>query len=251
MEPIFKFKMQPGNPKSPEGMITPEEITRMASQEFLLFKSRLVNVRHTTRWDVSIYEPVIIKEGTYKDLFRKGVGQEETFATSDGEYKKKEFHTNMQRGGEFPLNSLTVISDISVVKAFTPGVPTTVVNGIVTNPRATFPTYLDSGLTLDTWLNQNILEYREGENIIKRDLFRKFPQNDGQTGVLGASQGGIMQNAFMQRVGLDNPRILEGGEDFSLRLLSLGDFDASATGINQTIVQRIELECTELIRVPN
>ncbi len=198
---------------------------------------------------MAVVEAVIIPAGTTKDLFRKGTGQEDTFATSDTEYKKTRQHTNMHRGGEFEQGSLVIITDISAPKAFFSGLPTAVVNGIVTNARATFPAYIDPALLLDTWLNCVELDYREGEASINADPLTRFSQNSGVSGVIGGSNGGIIQNAFMPSLSLDNPRILEGGEDFSVRLQTMSSFDASATGVNMPIAQKVVLSTTELVNV--
>ena len=245
MTPVFNFKQNGGK----LGEISLGEIQKMSMPEFLSFKDQLVNVRERERYDKAIFEAVNIKGGTTKDLFRKGYDQEETFVTSDNEYKKTRWHTNMHRGGEFEQGSLIIITDISAPKAFFAGKPTTVVNGAVTNAKATFPTDVDPALSLDTWLKCVELEYREGETPIIREPLRRYPQNDGQSGVIGASQGGLMQNAFMPSVALKNPRTLEGGDDFSVRLSLMHDFDASAAGINQQIVQEVILSTIELIRV--
>jgi len=252
MPEVFRYKV-PVTDKNPAGtaVITADEIARMGINEFLLFKNRLVNVRHRERYDIAVYEPVLIKDGLVKDLFRKGNGQQETFATSEVEFKKTRRHTNMHRGGEFEQGSLIIIEDISAPKAFTPGRPTTVTNGIVTNCKATFPPDFDAGLTLDTWLQAVELDYREGETSIKADALTNYPQNSGVSGVLGASQGGIIQNAFNPRMALENPRVLEGGDDFSVRLLMMQDFDASAAGINMPIAQKVILHTIELITLKN
>ena len=246
MEPVFRFKANGGGTLP----ITMKEIQDMSMPEFLQFKDKLVNVRERERYDKAIYEAVNIKAGLVKDIFRKGYGQEDTYATSDTEYKKTKWHTNMHRSGEFEQGSLVIITDISAPKAFFAGKPTTVLNGQVTNAKATFPTDTDPALSLDTWLKCVVLDYREGESSINEEPLRRYPQNDGQSGVIGASQGGLMQNAFMPSVALKNPRTLIGGEDFSVRLTTLHDFDASATGLNQVIVQEVILSTIELIRVP-
>lgn len=246
MDQVFRFKANSGG-TSPISM---KEIREMSMPEFLQFKDRLVNVRERERYDKAIFEAVIIKAGTIKDIFRKGVGQEDTLATSDTEYKKSRWHTNMHRGGEFEQGAMVVVYDISAPKAFFAGKPTTSTNGAVTNAKATFPADIDPALVMDTWLKCVELDYREGEYSINAEPLRRYPQNDGQSGVLGSSPGGFVQNAFMPSMALKAPRTLEGGDDFSVRLTALHDFDASATGINQVIVQEVILSTIELIRVP-
>jgi hypothetical protein len=251
MTPVFRYKTDPNNldPKSLKE-ISAAEIMAMSMPEFLQFKSKLANVRHRKRYDVAVFEAVGIPAGTTKTIFRKGIGQEDSLATSDTRFAKTRAHTNMSRDGEFEQGSLVIIEDVSAVQAITSGVPATVVNGIVTNARATFPAFLDPALVLNVWLNQVELAYKEGETEIQKGLLSEFPQNSGVSGFLGASPGGIAQNAFMPVMAMANPRVLEGGEDFSVDIRTLASFDATvATGVGLQITQKVELSTIEVIQV--
>jgi hypothetical protein len=153
----------------------------------------------------------------------------------------------MPRKGEFPQGSLVIVGDIVARKAFTSGKATTVVAGIVTNPLATFPANIDPALILQTWTENVELAWRQDDVDIESDFLCKYPQNDGMSGAIGASQGGIMQNFGVAAMGLKQPVVLDGGDDFTVQLRPLAPFDAStASGIDMQIVQRIELITTEV-----
>jgi hypothetical protein len=247
-EAVFRYKNNPSSLNPAEmSIISANEIMNMTSQEFLNFKGRLANVRHRTRFDTAVWEAAIITPAMVATIFRKGVGQTDKYASSDTTFNKTRAHTNMTRNGEFPQGSLVIVADVIARKAFTSGVPTTVVNGVITNPRATFPAYLDPALALQVWTENVEMAYREDDVDKVADTLNRFPQNDGMSGAIGASQGGIMQNVMMPRFGLHSPRVLDGGDDFSVEIRPLANFDASVTGINQVIIQRVELETVEVI----
>lgn len=237
------------NPKDLSA-ITIDQLMMMSMPEFLNFQNRLVNVRHRKRRDMALYEKTVITPQHHKAIFRKGVGQEDSYATSDTRYTKTRAHTNMQRDGEFQQGSLVIIKDISAIIEFTAGIPTTVEHGLITNAKAVFPTNYDNCLALSAWKRQVELVYKEGESeIVKGDL-SEFPQNDGVSGFNGASPGGIAQNAFQPSMAFPNPRVLQGGDDFSVEIRPLCNFDTSqANGINQVIRQIVELYTVELVTV--
>ncbi len=246
---VFRFKSNPGMTPAMYGEISAAEIARMPSQEFLVFKGRLMNVRHRTRYDTAVYEKGVIAANNSHDLFRSGLGDKAKYANSNNEYTKTRAHTNMNRKGEFPQGSLTIITDVVAKKAFTSGIPTGVTEGIVTNAKALAAVATnDPTLNLLTWLENVYLSYREDDVAKIENYLGKFAQNEGISGFMGASVGGVAQNFATLGVALVTPRILEGGEDFSVRLDNLAAFDIStATGIDQIVVQRVELETVELI----
>ena len=248
---IFVYQMPDGR----SGTFTVADIQGMSMPEFLMYKDYLVNVRDRVRYDTAVYEKVIITPQMKHELFRKGIGQAEKFATSDNTFVKTEFHTNMPRQGEVPAGGLWIIYDVSAPKAFTAGEPTTrAANGAITNAKASFAATNDPALNLEAWTNQIKLKYTEGDSedgIIKGRL-KEFPANTGQTGYLGSSVGGVAQNALIPNVALRSPRVLLHGQDFTVGLEPLCDFDASAaTGINQIITQQIELRTIELVKLPS
>jgi hypothetical protein len=249
---VFRFKTNPDSLSAAEyGIISADEIMRMSSQEFLVFKNRLANVRRRTRYDTAVYEKAVIAAGTTVDLFRAGIGDRQKFATSNAEFLKTRAHTNMTRKGEFEQGSLVIITDIVAKKFFTSGLATTVTDGIVTNSKAlaAVPTN-DPTLNLLTWIENIELAYKEGEDDKVVNLLSKFTQNDGISGFMGASVGGVAQNFAALGIPLPTPRVLEGGEDFSLQLRHHAAFDTStATGIDQVVAQRVELETIEVIQV--
>lgn len=250
---VFQFKA--GNNFDPAALksITAGEIMNMTMPEFLAFQERLVRVRRRVRYDTAVYEKVNVTPQMVHTLFRKGLGQTEKYATSDNTYTKTRFNTNMTRNGEFEQGSLTIIYDISAPQAFTAGEATArAANGAIINPKATFSANNDPALNLKAVQEQFELVYKEGdsEDGIFRGLIKEFSQNNGQSGFLGSSVGGVAQNVLWETKPLDNPRVLEGGEDFSIDLRPLADLDLSAaTGINQILVQKVELSVIELITV--
>lgn len=249
-EQVFRFRMPDGK----QGSFSVQDIMAMTMPEFLYYKDFLVNVRDVTRYDTAVYEKTTITALHTHQLFRNGVGQEEKFATSDTEFVKTKFHTNMGRKGEVPQGGLWIVYDVAAPAAFSAGKPTTkAANGSVTNAKASFVATNDPALILDAWLNQVELKYVEGESedgIIK-GLLKDFPANSGQSGFLGSSVGGIAQNAMVPNVSLRSPRILEGGQDFTVILSPFCDFDTTnATGIDQIITQKVELKTIELVKLP-
>ncbi len=248
-EQVYKFKTNPNSLSPAEyGVITAAEIMQMTTNEFLHFKGQLANVRERTRYDTAVYEKGLIKAGLTVDLFRRGIGDKEKFANSNNEFTKTLAHTNMPRKGEFPQGSLIIIWDVVAKKAVTSGLAAGITDGIITNPKATFPGTIDPALVLLPWLEHVHLAYREDEADKIRNYLGKFTQNEGVSGVIGASAGGVVQNFAAMGYALRRPRSLEGGQDFSCQLTHAADYDTStASGIDQVVSQRIELETIEVI----
>ena len=249
-QPVFQFKTNPGSLQPAQyGVISIEEIMRMSSNEFLVFQDRLVNVRRRTRYDTAVYGKAVIAAETKVEFFRKGIGEGDVKIGTGAAYNKTRAHTNMPRKGEFPQGSLIIITDIVAKKAFTSGLPTGVTDGIVTNAKALAAVATnDPTLNLLTWLETVELAYREDELDKIQNYLGKFTQNEGISGFMGASIGGVAQNFGAPGVALVSPRVLEGGQDFSVQLRHLAAFDLStATGIDQETTQRVELETIELI----
>ena len=245
---VFQYKANPNSAQT--SLISADDIQKMSMPEFLQFQNKLSNVRRRVRYDMAVYEKVIIAAGTEKAIFRKGIGQEETFATSDTEYKKTRVHTNMYRNGEFEAGSLVIVTDICACVSIRGGVPTAQAAGVITNAKPDFTVSVDAALALQAWLEQTELIYREGETEIVGGLLSEFPQNRGISGFAGSIQTAIAQNVFMPSFALRNPRVLAGGDDFSVLLRNLAAFDlTAATGINQQIVQKVELETIEIVNV--
>lgn len=251
MQEVFEYRL----PNGKSGVFTIADIQGMSMPEFLYYKDYLVNVRDVTRYDTAVYEKAVITSQHVHQLFRKGIGQQDKFATSDTALLKTEFHTNMPRQGEVPQGGLWIVYDIAAPKAFTAGKPTTMAaNGAITNPKATFVASNDPALILEAWTNQVKLKYTEGdsEDGIIKGLLKDFPANTGQTGYLGSSVGGVAQNAMIPNVSLRSPRVLQAGQDFTVILTPLCDFDTTnANGIDQIIAQKVELKTIELVRIPN
>lgn len=243
-------------PDGSRGAISVKELIGMDPQEFLVFKDRLVNVRDTVKYDMAIFEKVASITPQHKmEIFRKGEGQSEKYATSDTTYNKTLFNTNIPRDGQVPAGGLWIIYDIAAPIRFVAGTPTTqAANGAITNAKVSaFSAYNDFALALDAWVNQTQLKYTEGssEDAVVKGLIKDFPANSGQVGFAGSSVGGIAQNAMIPNVALRTPRVLEGGEEFAVEIAPLADFDTSSgSGINQMIVQKVELKVIELIRQP-
>lgn len=247
---VLQYKNPIGSSQA-TGVISIQEIMKMPQPDFLVFKQRLMNVRFRTRYDTAVYEigAGVIAANTTVDLFRKGVGDKDTYGNSANEYKKTLGHTNMPKKGEFPQGSLIIIADIVAKKAFTSGLPTGVTAGIVTNPKAAAAVATnDPTLNLLTWLENVHLDYTEDGLAKVTNYLGKFTQNEGISGFMGASVGGVAQNFGALGSPLPQPRAMEGGDDFGIVLRHVADFDnTAATGINQVVTQRVELETVELI----
>lgn len=247
---VFQFKTNPGLQQATQvGVISIDEIMKMSSAEFLSFQNQLMYVRRRTRYDTAVYPKAIIPAETRAYLFRKGEGDSDTLVGTSTAYAKTRAHTNMPRKGEFPQGALVIITDVIAKKAFFSSVPTTVVNGIPTNTKAiTQVASNDPALNLAVWLEQIELAYREDANPKVINYLGKFTQNEGISGFIGNSVGGIAQNFAAQGIALPAPRVIEGSQDFDVEIHHLADFDTStATGIDQFVVQRVELETIELI----
>lgn len=246
---VFEYRL----PNGKAGYFTTDDIEGMSMPEFLYYKDYLVNVRDVTRYDTAVYEKVVVTSQHVHQLFRKGIGQQDKFATSDNAFVKNEFHTNMPRQGEVPAGGLWILYDVAAPKAFTAGKPTTVgASGQITNAKATFVASNDPALNLEAWINQMKLKYTEGdsEDGIIRGLLKDFPANTGQSGYLGSSVGGVAQNAMIPNVSLRSPRILQAGQDFTAILQPLCDFDlTTANGIDQMVTQKVELKTIELVKL--
>lgn len=250
MNQVFQFKTNPGSLKPADySVISIEEIMRMSSNEFLVFQDRLTNVRRRTRYDMAVYSKSLIAAEAKVELFRKGPGEGDVRVGDGSAYNKTRAHTNMPRKGQFPTGSLIIITDVVAKKAFTSSLPTTVVDGIVTNAKALAAVATnDPTLNLLTWLETIELAYREDEMDKISNYLGKFTQNEGISGFMGASVGGVAQNFGALGVALPAPRVIVGEQDFSVQLRHLAPFDlTTATGIDQFVSQRVELETIELI----
>lgn len=245
---VFKYVLPDGT----RGVFTLEDISKMNMPTFMYYKDYFVNVRDTIRYDMAVYEKATITPLHTHQLFRNGVGQEEKYATSDTEFTKTKLHTNMGRKGEVPQGGLWVIYDISAPITFYAGKPTSIdANGAISNAKASFVATNDPAIIADAWGNQVELKYMEGddEDGIVKGLLKDFAPNSGLSGALGSSVGGFVQNAMIPNVNLRSPRVLEGGQDFTVLLTPVCNFDTTnATGIDQIIRQKVELRVIELVK---
>ncbi|HEX8637863.1 MAG TPA: hypothetical protein VF692_07375, partial [Pyrinomonadaceae bacterium] len=107
MEKVFQFK---GIGNQPGGVLTAQEIMNMPMPEFLLWRDRLMNVTRRKRRDIAVFKNnIVVTPEHRKQIFRKGIGEEDTYANINTEFQKTRAHTNMSRGGHFGEGNLTIV----------------------------------------------------------------------------------------------------------------------------------------------
>jgi hypothetical protein len=234
------------------GQISLDEIADMPMPEFLQLESRLMNVRKRKRRDVAVYEKnTAITTAMTKEIFRKGVGADESFATSATEYIKNRWHTNMPRGGDFGEGSVTIVKSLEVFISTFALVPTTFVGGAATNLLGLAAlTLYDPGLVEATLVKWAEIGFYRGETLIVDGLAEEFPAQDVVSGVAGAAVGALFQNGGLPGKPLENPEVLVDNEDFHVLVSPLHALDmTSATGLNLPINVFVKLSTTELRQV--
>ena len=232
------------------GQILPHELEGMSLPEFFTFQERLVKVRRNRRRDMAVWQAnKKILPSHVGNIFRKGNGQQQSYASSETEtYKQTKVHTNMSKDGEFEKGSLVIIYAIEVPFPVTSKAATQT-NGVVTNPKAVFTDSFDPALLAVSWLAQGELSFWRGETEILRSLLEDFPAYTGLTGVLGSNQGALIQNGNHHMNILPNVIVLEGGDDFHVEINPLAEYDmTSATGLGLEMTQQVKLHTIELVR---
>src|SRR5436190_16759 len=133
------------------GRVGIDEIEKMTAEEFAMLDGRLMNVRRRKRRDMVIFDDnVTIEAGTEKEIFRIGVGGNDTTVNAATAYKKTRWHTNMSRGGDFGDKSVTIVKAIEVYAKSFALQPTTLTAGAPVNPKGVAIANYDPGLWLDT-----------------------------------------------------------------------------------------------------
>ncbi len=233
------------------GLIMKKDIENMSLPEFYAFQDRLVKVRRYRRRDMAVWQANKKITPSHEGIiFRKGVGQPQAYATDDQTtYKQTRVHTNMSRDGEFEKGSLVIVHAFEVPFPVT-SKATAQTAGIVTNPKAVFTSDFDPALFCVSWLQQCELSFWRGETEIFRSLLEDFPAMTGLNGVLGSNQGALIQNGSHGMNILPGVQVLEGGDDFHVRIHPLAsEFDmTTATGLGFEIVQQVKLHTIELVR---
>jgi hypothetical protein len=253
-EPKFQFKTQYTTPGVADvvGEVKISEIEKMTGEEFASLDGRLVNVRRRKRRDMIIFDDdVTIEAGTQKELFRIGVGGEDSTVNVNTAYKKTRYHTNMSRGGDFGDKSVTIVKAVEVYAAAFALQPTTLVAGAPTNPKGAAIANYDPALWAHTLLNWLELSFFRGETAIFDGQLVDFEQEDGISGVVGAAVGGIFQNGTLfGSKPLDNPQVLVDNEDFHIMVEALHQLvNTNAAGIGIPFNVQVKLSTTELRRV--
>lgn len=252
MEAIkFKKVYTPPGVQDSIGMVSLDEIQKMTLPEFLQFEGQLMNVRRRKRRDMAIFEGnTTVTVASEKQIFRKGVGDEDTPATSSVGFIKTRGHTNMARGGSFGEGSLTIITAIEAFVYATALKGTTYVNGLITNPLGVAPTAYDPALLLTILAKQVEIGFYRGESLIIDGLVEEFPQMSGLSGFAGASVGALVQNALLPNNFLSNPQALKDDEDFHVLVSPLTDINnTSASGLNVPFNIGVKLSTIEVRRV--
>jgi hypothetical protein len=221
----------------------------MTIPQFVSFEGRLHNVRRDRVYDTIVFEAnTTITPAHKKTLFRKGIDEMESYATSATEYKKTLIHTNMLKGGEFEKNDLVIIRNIEVQHPMFGGVPVTVSAGEIQNARVTFPGTYDPAVAAWAWLSQSLIQFKRGNSVIVENLAINFPQDAGLYAAYGANAGAYVQNGQGVNL-LPGVQVLEGGDDFSVVFTPLATTFNNTTatpGLDQQIKTTIVLDLLRL-----
>lgn len=228
------------------------EIENMTAEEYALLDSRLMNVRRRKRRDKVVFDDnVTIAIGTEKEIFRVGVGGNDTTVNANTAYRKTRWHTNMTRGGDFGDKSVTVVKSIEVYAAAFALQPTALAAGAPTNPLGAAIANYDPGLWAHTLVNWLELTFKRGETDIFTGVLCEFEQEDGIAGVAGAAVGAVFQNGTLfGSKPLDNPQVIVDNEDFHVKLEALHELiNTNAAGIGIPFHVEVKLNTTELRRI--
>jgi hypothetical protein len=246
IDKVFQFQ----NPQGGISAVDANAIEAMSIPQFAQFQDRLVRVRRDRRHDtLLIATDTMVAAGTKKSLFRKGIGEDDNFFGSNTEFTKSLLHTNMLRNGEFEQGDLVIIKNIEVEQPSFGGLATTEANGAVTNAKATFPAAYDPALAVYTWLNQLAVRFKRGNTVIFETLAINLSQDAGIYAAFGANSGAYVQNGNGTNL-MPNVQVLAGGEDFSVEVEALANFDlTAATGLNRPWKTKLVLETIELRRI--
>jgi hypothetical protein len=230
------------------GNVSLDEISKMTSEEFAAIDGRLLSVRRRKRHDVACFEAVSIAAGTNKDIFRKGIGQQDTYATSNTAFTKTRWHTDMARDGDFGEGSLTIIKSIEVGIATFALKGTTYTAGAVTNPLGVAISNYDPALLEATLVKWAEINFFRGETYIVGGQAEDFGQANIVTGVAGAAVGAIFQNGSGLEDGLlDNPQVFRDNEDFHVNVNALHALDMSTgSGLFFPVNVFVKFDTTEL-----
>lgn len=234
----FSFKTVYTGVGKPDAIaqISIDEIQNMTMPEFLQLEGRLVRVKRRKRRDMAIWEPnVAITIAMFKEIFRKGVGEQDTYATSATAYTKTRAHTNMPRGGNFGEGSLTIITSIEAHFAAYALRPTTLTGGLCVNPLGVAVAAYDPGLFHDVVTKQFEVGLYKGEDLLIDGLVQEFPAMNVNSFSAGAAVGALVQNGGLPGNYLNNPVVLKNDEDFHVLVSPLTAMDMS-TGAGLTLV---------------
>lgn len=248
----FQFTMGvDSNNRKVLGNILGKELENMSLPEFHEFQGRLVKVRRNKRRDMAVWEPNKLHKANAEGgmIFRKGVGEQQPYMSSDtGTYKQGRVQTNMSRGGEFEKGSLSVICAIEAPFPVT-SKATAQLNGVVTNPKPIQIVDFDPFLLGNSWQNQVELSFWRGESEIFRSLLEDFTPTTSMTGVLGSSTAVYAQNIYNGHNVMPSVQVIEGGDDFHIRLHLLSEYDMTdANGLGLEITQQVKMHTIELQR---
>ena len=248
----FEFTLNQNSWNSKElGFLLKDEIEDMPLPEFQMYMGRLVNVKRRVRYDHIIYQPVVINALHLGNAFRHGLDESDYFATDKsetGKYAKNEWYTNMTRGGAFQKNDLTIVHAIEAPVTFTGGRPAAVVNGITTDPTASFAgTNYDPCLLQETWGKAFRVEFMMGDTPVIKGRLDDFPRlAGGQVAALGATQGGVSQNGRFANNHMTRARVIDGDEDFRIKVTPVAP-SLDLTTYGKQYAQEIKMHTIEVI----
>jgi hypothetical protein len=228
--------------------IDAKQLEGMTIPQFLNIEGRIHNVRRDRVYDTVIYDTnTTVTAAAKRTLFRKGLDQGDTTAVSGTAFKKTLSHTNMLKDGEFEKNDLVIVRNVEIELPAFGGKPTTQANGVITNAKATFPATYDPALAAYAWLSQLWVEFKRGGKTVYENLAINFPQDAGLYAAFGANSGAYVQNGNGANL-MPNVQVLEGGDDFSVVLTPLADFDlTTATGLNMEWKTKVVLDVQRVV----
>lgn len=232
------------------GKVSIKEISNMEINEFYNIKNRLLICRETVYYDTLVYDAGTSVTTAMQPLaFSNGLKETNQVVNTATTYQQQRFHTNMSQGGNFPAGSLTIVYAIEYNIKFNALRGTTYTDaqayGANTNPLGVAPAAYDPFLLETDWLRQTELQLlRDGDQTIIRNQAQFFPVNNGVSGALGSSVGGVAQNIDFggNQALLKNPQVFIDNAAFNVQINHLAPFNlTSASGLNIGFITTINL----------
>jgi hypothetical protein len=207
-----------------------EQIQGMLLSEYLRMDKRILNAQQKTFWDNAVLKPGVAvgAEREIKELFKRGYSDED-FVWNNAATKiepKTELVTNMEKNGEFPQGTLTILKRIEVDLNL-------IGTGATSYKHLAFPldatsaavANYDPSLVFHALKNSIMLSLYRGANkqLIVTGKLEEFPLSCAASGA--GSNSFFIQNGpgVMNDEKLMFPEVFEGGEDFWIELKTLNE----------------------------